>query len=81
MFVLNDQLSSFSWNKWETTNFGDGEKNEKFRRLMGIKSNVPPKAVPVAAAPSAVLSPEEQVDSISIKNVAKNFYENFNDIV
>ena len=48
---------------------------------MGIKSNVPPKAVPVAAAPSAVLSPEEQVDSISMKNVAKNFYENFNDIV
>lgn len=50
-----------SWNKWETTNFGDGEKNEKFRRLMGIKSSEPPKAVPaVAAAPSAVLSPEEQ---------------------
>ena len=60
---------------------GDGKKNEKFRRLMGIKSNVPPKAVPVAAAPSAVLSPEEQVDSISMKNVAKKFYENFNDIV
>jgi len=52
-----------SWNKWETTNFGDGEKNEKFRRLMGIKSSEPPKAVPVAAAPSAVLSPEEQVSS------------------
>jgi len=49
-----------SWNKWETTNFGDGEKNEKFRRLMGIKSSEPPKAVPVATAPSAVLSPEEQ---------------------
>jgi len=49
-----------SWNKWETTNFGDGEKNEKFRRLMGIKSKEPAKVVPVAAAPSAVLSPEEQ---------------------
>ena len=30
---------------------------------MGIKSSEPPKAVPVAAAPSAVLSPEEQVSS------------------
>ena len=73
MFVLNDQLSSLSWNKWETTNFGDGEKNEKFRRLMGIKSNVPPKAVPVAAAPSAVLSPEEQVDYIFIKRCCEEF--------
>merc|ERR1712192_91975 len=56
------QQQSFktSWNKWETTNFGDGEKNEKFRRLMGIKSSEPAKAVPVAAAPSAVLSPDEQ---------------------
>jgi len=55
-----EQPVKTSWNKWETTNFGDGEKNEKFRRLMGIKSAEPPKAVPTAAAPSAVLSPEEQ---------------------
>merc|ERR1712116_77662 len=55
-----EQPVKTSWNKWETTNFGDGEKNEKFRRLMGIKSAEPPKAVPAAAAPSAVLSPEQQ---------------------
>merc|ERR1712080_649652 len=34
-----------SWNKWEATNFGDGEKNEKFRRLMGIKTAPPPEIV------------------------------------
>jgi len=55
------QPGKTSWNKWETTNFGDGDKNEKFRRLMGIKSSEPPKAVPVAPAPSAVLSPEDQM--------------------
>ena len=27
-----------SFNKWETTNFGDDKANDKFRRLMGIKS-------------------------------------------
>merc|ERR1712126_348313 len=34
-----------SWNKWEATNFGDGKKNEKFRRLMGIKTAPPPDIV------------------------------------
>ena len=29
-----------SFNKWETTNFGDDKANDKFRRLMGIKSTV-----------------------------------------
>jgi len=29
-----------SFNKWETTNFGDDKANEKFRRFMGIKSTV-----------------------------------------
>lgn len=28
-----------SFNNWEATNFGDASANEKFRRLMGIKSN------------------------------------------
>lgn len=27
-----------SFNKWESTNFGNDKTNEKFRRLMGIKS-------------------------------------------
>lgn len=29
-----------SFNKWESTNFGDTSANEKFRRLMGIKAPV-----------------------------------------
>lgn len=31
-----------SFNKWETTNFGDDKANDKFRRLMGIKSSTVP---------------------------------------
>ena len=27
-----------SFNKWESTNFGDDKANDKFRRLMGIRS-------------------------------------------
>merc|ERR1711860_189945 len=27
-----------SYNKWELTNFGSDKRNEKFRRLMGIKN-------------------------------------------
>merc|ERR1712071_378055 len=46
----------------ESTNFGDAEKNEKFRKLMGIKSTAPPAVVAeqCVAAPSRVLSNEEQ---------------------
>merc|ERR1712062_624500 len=29
--------SGMSYNKWELTNFGSDKRNEKFRRLMGIK--------------------------------------------
>jgi len=32
-----------SFNNWEATNFGDASANEKFRRLMGIKSNTAAK--------------------------------------
>ena len=31
-----------SFNKWETTNFGNDQANDKFRRLMGIKSSTAP---------------------------------------
>jgi len=37
-----------SFNNWEATNFGDASANEKFRRLMGIKSS------PAAAASGPV---------------------------
>lgn len=38
--VVASSLASgnHSYNKWENTNFGDSQANEKFRRLMGIKS-------------------------------------------
>merc|ERR1712080_111938 len=39
--------SDLSFNKWEATNFGSSAQNEKFRRLMGIKSAPPPEAVKV----------------------------------
>jgi hypothetical protein len=50
-----------SWNKWETTNFGDEGKNEKFRKLMGIKATpaVQPSAAP--ASTSSVPGPDQQV--------------------
>ena len=42
-----------SFNKWETTNFGNDKTNEKFRRLMGIKGGggAPP---PPTDSPSSV---------------------------
>merc|ERR1719270_2198694 len=46
-----------SFNKWENTNFGDNKANNKFRRLMGIKSSAgppPPKATEATAVSAAV---------------------------
>lgn len=36
--VVTDGNQKISFNKWETTNFGNDTQNEKFRRLMGIKA-------------------------------------------
>ena len=35
---VNNPMLKTSYNKWETTNFGNDKANEKFRRLMGIKN-------------------------------------------
>jgi hypothetical protein len=37
------EAEKISFNKWEATNFGSSAQNEKFRRLMGIKTNKPPE--------------------------------------
>ena len=42
-----------SFNKWEATNFGTEEANEKFRRLMGIKAAPKPEELQVEDAPGA----------------------------
>ncbi|XP_023347449.1 cell growth-regulating nucleolar protein [Eurytemora carolleeae] len=34
-----------SFNKWEATNLGNDAQTEKFRRLMGIKTDKPPQAI------------------------------------
>lgn len=51
------QAQQQSFNKWEATNFGNEQANEKFRRLMGIKgaNQAPPtkassSSVPLSAA-------------------------------
>ena len=46
--------SALSYNKWETTNFGNDQANEKFRRLMGIKSKSNPTDTNATAAPPDV---------------------------
>ena len=38
--VIQDKLS---FNKWEATNLGNDAQTEKFRRLMGIKTDKPPQ--------------------------------------
>ena len=45
------QQQGGSFNKWESTNFGNSQANEKFRRLMGIKggSQPPPPDAPAPA--------------------------------
>lgn len=54
-----------SFNKWENTNFGDTNTNDKFRRLMGIKSAAgpapPPKSTEEAAAATVSDSPSAAV--------------------
>jgi len=37
--------SDLSFNKWEAASFGNSAQTEKFRRLMGIKTDKPPEAV------------------------------------
>ena len=58
-----------SFNNWESTNFGDDKANDKFRRLMGIKSTVPnsseankkhPSAVPAAGDKSTKFFQEQE---------------------
>ena len=43
-----------SFNNWESTNFGDDKANDKFRRLMGIKSTAPNSSEANKKHPSAV---------------------------
>jgi len=42
-----------SFNKWESTNLGDNQANEKFRRLMGIKGGGGPPSAPSPTAATA----------------------------
>ena len=57
-----------SFNKWETTNFGDDKANDKFRRLMGIKSgtstsdagNKNPSAAPPPGGKTAKFFQEQE---------------------
>ena len=48
-----------SFNKWETTNFGDDKANDKFRRLMGIKGATS-NAQDVNKHPSTVAGPGDK---------------------
>lgn len=41
----NGQPSDLSFNKWEAANLGNSAQTEKFRRLMGIKTDKAPEAV------------------------------------
>ena len=38
---VSQQQPKQSFNKWESTNFGNSQANEKFRRLMGIRDPAP----------------------------------------
>lgn len=47
-----------SFNKWEATNFGNNQANEKFRRLMGIKA--PSAATSEKTSTESLFSAQEQ---------------------
>ena len=47
-----------SFNKWESTNFGNSQANEKFRRLMGIKA--PSTATAEKTSTEQLFSAQEQ---------------------
>jgi len=62
--------SAGSFNKWETTNFGNDKANEKFRRLMGIKGGSN------AAPPSSTDSPSSvQKGSAKLFELQEQQYE------
>jgi hypothetical protein len=63
------QPNEASFNKWETTNFGNDQANEKFRRLMGIKSGG------AQGRPSAATSSHTSVppSAVTNQNTAKLF--------
>jgi len=42
---VQKENGTLSFNKWEATNFGSSAQNDKFRRLMGIKSAPPPQDI------------------------------------
>ena len=54
--------SKQSFNKWETTNFGNSQKNEKFRRLMGIKSDVGNEPAPQTSSETMFARQEEHYE-------------------
>ncbi len=53
-----------SFNKWENTNFGSSQANEKFRRLMGIKSGPTPSSSggSVSSSSSLFAAQEQQYE-------------------
>ena len=57
-----------SFNQWETTNFGNDKANEKFRRLMGIKSGS-------SAAPPTSETPSSVKDSAKLFEMQEQQYE------
>lgn len=65
--IPEPSTSKTSFNKWEATNFGDDKANEKFRRLMGIKSASRPEEFEDEEAPGK--------DSHKIMNDLEKNYE------
>ncbi|TRY62692.1 hypothetical protein TCAL_13086 [Tigriopus californicus] len=56
-------LNKTSFNKWEATNFGNNQVNEKFRRLMGIKGDSAPDVKepnPVEQTQASLFASQEQ---------------------
>ena len=58
------QQHAGSYNKWETTNFGNSQTNEKFRRLMGIKGGAAPASETgsSSAAPSDKMFVDQELE-------------------
>ncbi len=60
----SNEPAKTSFNKWEETNFGNAQANEKFRRLMGIRSSGAP-GVGAAATMTASARPPPPPSSSS----------------
>eukprot|EP00096_Caligus_rogercresseyi_P009425 TRINITY_DN3201_c0_g1_i1.p1 TRINITY_DN3201_c0_g1~~TRINITY_DN3201_c0_g1_i1.p1 ORF type:complete len:356 (+),score=132.30 TRINITY_DN3201_c0_g1_i1:100-1167(+) len=72
-----NESNAHSYNNWESTNFGNNQANEKFRRLMGIKSGAGGGTAAGAAATSSSSAGNKSTEGPSNKKMFKDLDQQY----